>query len=80
MTEIIRTQYEAKVISPNGLLIMSVKASTPQTLDSELSDKLSEFTYEEGGSVPSGSRVDRSRFRKIGPLKICRSPLDSKPL
>ncbi|KKR70033.1 MAG: hypothetical protein UU12_C0031G0012 [Candidatus Woesebacteria bacterium GW2011_GWA2_40_7b] len=80
MTEIIRIQYEAKVISPNGLLIMRVEAPTPQTLDDELGDKLSEFTLEEGGDVPHESKVDLFQFRKVGPLKVGRSLLESKPL
>ena len=80
MPEIIRMQYEAEVVSPDGLLIVSAESPTLQTLNSELGDKLSEFTYEEGGSVPPGSRVDRFRVRRIGPPKFGRSLLESKPL
>jgi len=68
--EFISEKYRDVVVLPGGFQLISVEASSPEALDQELGDKLSEYTYEQGGSVPKGTVVDRSKITKIGSLSV----------
>jgi len=72
--------YIGEVIRPEGLLVTKVQGKTPEELESNLGDRLSLLTYEEGVEIPSGSRIDRSTIRRIGPFSFNKKLLDSKVL
>lgn len=72
LMEIIRKKYQADVVSPQGYKLMRAEADTLDALGHELGGQLSQYTMEDGEDVPKGTKVERSRVFKFGPITVRR--------